>query len=95
LAFLFGPFPTVNRLGTLCAFSNEFILPPDMMSLYRGIVFLASIFLLFNAQVSADAVSDLQDKGRAAWNAQLAKSKTCTAANLKVRKEWYVMLNWF
>jgi predicted RNA-binding Zn-ribbon protein involved in translation (DUF1610 family) len=61
-----------------------------MISLYRGIVFLASLFLLFGAQVSADAVSDLQDKGRAAWNAQLAKSKTCTAANLKVRKEWYV-----
>lgn len=59
-----------------------------MMSLYRGIVFLVSIVLLLGVQVSADAVSDLQDKGRAAWNAQLAKSKTCTAANLKVRKEW-------
>ncbi|KAE9372312.1 Di-copper centre-containing protein [Stipitochalara longipes BDJ] len=58
------------------------------MSLYRGVVFLASIFLLFSVQVSADAVSDLQDKGRAAINAELAKSKTCTAANLKVRKEW-------
>jgi tyrosinase len=59
-----------------------------MMSLYRAIVFLASIFLLFGGQVSADAVSDLQDKARAAWNAQLAKSKTCTAANLKVHREW-------
>jgi hypothetical protein len=74
----------------VCLRVQAFILPPDMISLYRGIVFLASLFLLFSAQVSADAVSHLQDKGRAAWNAQLAKSKTCTAANLKVRKEWYV-----
>ena len=86
------PFPIINRRGISCVYSYEFlILPTDMMSLYRGILFLASIFLLFSAQVSADAVSDLQDKGRTAWNAQLAKSKTCTAANLKVRKEWYVI----
>lgn len=72
----------------VCLRVQAFILPPDMISLYRRIVLLASLFLLFSAQVSADAVSALQHKGRAAWNAQLAKSKTCTAANLKVRKEW-------
>jgi tyrosinase len=60
-----------------------------MMSLYRGILFLASLLLLFSGHASADPVSDLQNSGRAALNAQLAKSKTCTAANLKVRKEWY------
>jgi hypothetical protein len=76
----------------VCLLVRVLILPPDMMSLYRGIVFLASIFLLFGAHVSADAVSDLQDKGRAAINAELAKSKTCTAAKLKVRKEWYVKI---
>ncbi len=82
-------FPSPTVLGPRVAYSYEFlILPPGMMSLYRGIVFLISVFLLFSGQVSADAVSDLQDKGRAAVNAQLAKSKTCTAANLKVRKEW-------
>jgi tyrosinase len=60
-----------------------------MMSLYRGIVFLATFLLLFSVQVSAaDPVLDLQKKGRPAWDAQLAKSKACTAANLKVRKEW-------
>ena len=90
--FLFGHFPSSTVVGSRVLTRTSFlILPPDMMSLYRGIVFLASVFLLFSAHVSADAVSDLQDKGRAAIDAQLAKSKTCTAANLKVRKEWYVI----
>jgi hypothetical protein len=82
--------PTVSW-DLVCLLVRVFILPPDIMALYRGIVFLATLFLFLSAQVSADAVGDLQDKGRAAWNAQLAKSKTCTAANLKVRKEWYVV----
>ncbi|PQE10681.1 hypothetical protein CJF30_00010660 [Rutstroemia sp. NJR-2017a BBW] len=36
----------------------------------------------------ADAVGDLQTKGRAALDAQLAKSTTCTSGKLMVRKEW-------
>ncbi|KAK4185776.1 hypothetical protein QBC35DRAFT_555821 [Podospora australis] len=43
---------------------------------------------LLTGLVSGDAVKDLQDKGRAALDAQLAKSKTCTKANLQVRREW-------
>ncbi|KAF2112630.1 hypothetical protein BDV96DRAFT_648882 [Lophiotrema nucula] len=37
---------------------------------------------------AADAVSDLQTKGRAAVDAQIAKSTTCTKDKLQVRKEW-------
>lgn len=48
------------------------------------------VALLFAAQAAADAVGDLQTKGRAAVDAQLAKSKTCTKEKLQVRKEWYV-----
>ena len=58
------------------------------LSLGRRLCLLSSCLLLFSGLVSADSLSDLQTKGRAAINAQLAKSTTCTAANLKVRHEW-------
>jgi tyrosinase len=51
---------------------------------------LGLIVLFFSAQASADAVGDLQTKGRAQWDGQLAKSITCTKAKLRVRKEWHV-----
>ena len=58
-------------------------------TLLRGLCLLMSYFYLFVGDVVADAVSTLQNNGRAALNAQLAKSTTCTAATLQVRKEWY------
>ncbi|KAH6628199.1 hypothetical protein F5144DRAFT_493509 [Chaetomium tenue] len=45
-------------------------------------------WLLLAGLVSGDAVLDLQNKGRPNIDAQLAKSKTCTKENLKVRREW-------
>ncbi|KAG9230340.1 hypothetical protein BJ875DRAFT_158608 [Amylocarpus encephaloides] len=58
-----------------------------MLSLYKGIGLLAWTLSLFEG-VNADALGDLQTKGRPAISAQLAKSTTCTAAKLQVRKEW-------
>ncbi|RDL35494.1 Di-copper centre-containing [Venustampulla echinocandica] len=58
-----------------------------MPSLYKGLCLLTSVLCL-TGEASADAVTDLQTKGRTAINAQLAKSTTCNAANLMVRKEW-------
>jgi len=49
---------------------------------------LAVPWLLLAGLVSGDAVLDLQNKGRPNIDAQLAKSTTCTKANLKVRREW-------
>jgi tyrosinase len=57
--------------------------------LHAKMYLLAPVVLFFAAQATADAVSDLQDKGRAAINAQLAKSTTCTKDKLLVRQEWY------
>jgi len=54
----------------------------------RGLYALVVSASLLLALCSADAVSDLQTKGRAAFDAQLAKSKTCTKDKLQVRKEW-------
>jgi tyrosinase len=56
-------------------------------------LFLSTIQLLILTFIqiqttSADAVGDLQTKGRAALDAQLAKSTTCTSGKLMVRKEW-------
>jgi tyrosinase len=59
-----------------------------MLSIYKGICLLTSVLCLFG-EASADALGDLQTKGRTAINTQLAKSTTCTAAKLQVRKEWY------
>jgi hypothetical protein len=39
--------------------------------------------------VAADAVSDLEAKGRPALDAAMAKSKTCSKDKLQVRREWY------
>ena len=63
-----------------------------MPSLLKGLCLLASVLTIFTGEVNADALGDLQTKGRPAINTQLAKSKTCTAANLVVRKEWYVIV---
>ncbi|KAK4039370.1 hypothetical protein C8A01DRAFT_47161 [Parachaetomium inaequale] len=49
---------------------------------------LAVPWLLLAGLVSGDAVLDLQTKGRPSIDAQIAKSTTCTKANLKVRREW-------
>lgn len=57
-------------------------------SLRRFRSLLLPLVLLFSL-VSADAVSDLQAKGRPAVDAQIAKSSTCTEDKLQVRREWY------
>ncbi|KAL2169412.1 hypothetical protein VTG60DRAFT_6041 [Thermothelomyces hinnuleus] len=49
---------------------------------------LAVPWLLLPGLVSGDAVLDLQEKGRPAIDAQLAKSTTCTKEKLQVRREW-------
>ncbi|KNG48215.1 Di-copper centre-containing protein [Stemphylium lycopersici] len=46
----------------------------------------ASLSLL-NVLVAADAVSDLQTKGRAAIDASIAKSSTCTKDQIRIRRE--------
>ncbi|KAH7125506.1 hypothetical protein B0J11DRAFT_308009 [Dendryphion nanum] len=54
----------------------------------RGLYALLVSLSLLSALCAADAVSDLQTKGRPALDAQLAKSKTCTKDKLQVRREW-------
>jgi len=49
---------------------------------------IAVPWLLLMSLVNGDAVSDLQNKGRTAIDAALAKSKTCTKEKLQVRREW-------
>ncbi|KAL2134581.1 hypothetical protein VTI74DRAFT_11403 [Chaetomium olivicolor] len=49
---------------------------------------LAVPWLLFLSLVSADAVLNLQIKGRPNLDALIAKSATCTKNKLKVRREW-------
>jgi tyrosinase len=61
---------------------------PSGSFLRAAVTVLGSLLLLFTAQSSADLVSDLQNKGRPAIDAQLAKSTTCTKDKLTVRKEW-------
>lgn len=55
-----------------------------------SLALLAVPWLLLMSLVSGDAVKDLQDKGRPAVDAQIAKSKTCTKQTLQVRREWWV-----
>ena len=57
------------------------------ITLRRLYALLVSVSI-FSALCAADAVGDLQTKGRAAVDAQIAKSTTCTKAKLQVRKEW-------
>lgn len=57
-------------------------------SLRKLLSLLVTVSLL-STLCAADAVSDLQTKGRTQVNAQLAKSTTCTKDKLQVRKEWY------
>jgi len=58
------------------------------MARFSIFALLAVPWLLLTGMVAGDAVQDLEKKGRPNIDAQLAKSKTCTKANLKVRKEW-------
>lgn len=57
-------------------------------NLLRGLCLLFSFLCLGVRIVSGDAVSTLQANGRAALNAQLATSTTCSSSQLAVRKEW-------
>jgi len=57
----------------------------------RGLLALLASLTVLTTLAAADAVSDLQTKGRPNVNAQLAKSKNCTSAKALVRKEWYVV----
>ncbi|CAG8972084.1 hypothetical protein HYALB_00004950 [Hymenoscyphus albidus] len=59
-----------------------------MPSVFKCLYLVVFLLSISTREVGGDAVSDLQTKGRTQINAQLAKSKTCTAANLQVRKEW-------
>jgi tyrosinase len=52
---------------------------------------LAVPWLLLAPLVTGDAVLDLQNKGRPAIDARIAKSATCTKEKLRVRREWYVI----
>lgn len=53
---------------------------------------LLALLSLLHALCAADAVRDLQTKGRAAIDAALALSPTCTNATLRIRKEWFAYL---
>ncbi|KAF2653232.1 Di-copper centre-containing protein [Lophiostoma macrostomum CBS 122681] len=54
----------------------------------RGLLALLVTLSLWTTICAADAVTDLQTKGRAQVDAQLAKSTTCTKDKLQVRREW-------
>ena len=56
----------------------------------RGLYALLVSASFLSVLCAADAVSDLQTKGRAAVDAVVAKSTTCTKDKLQVRKEWLV-----
>lgn len=56
----------------------------------RALFALLASASLLSVLCAADAVGDLQTKGRAAVDAAIAKSTTCTKDKLRVRKEWYV-----
>lgn len=57
-------------------------------STLRGLYVLLISLSLLTTLCAADAVSDLQKKGRAAVDAAVAKSTTCTKDKLQIRKEW-------
>jgi len=54
----------------------------------KGLYTLLVSASFLSALCAADAVGDLQKKGRAAVDTQITKSKTCTKDKLQVRKEW-------
>lgn len=56
----------------------------------KGLCALLISLSYLSASAAADAVGDLQTKGRTAVDAAIAKSTTCTKSQVKVRKEWYV-----
>ncbi|KAI0147191.1 Di-copper centre-containing protein [Xylariaceae sp. FL1272] len=58
-----------------------------MPSITKFVCLCANILLLATFAYT-DATSDLWDKGKAALDAQLAKSTTCTNDTLQVRREW-------
>lgn len=62
-------------------------------STLRGLYALLIVLSLLSVFVVADAVGDLQTKGRAAVDAAIAKSTICTKNKVKVRKEWCVLPN--
>lgn len=55
-----------------------------------SLTLLSVQFMLLVSLVAGDAVHDLWAKGLSALDTQLDKSPTCTRANLRVRKDWYV-----
>jgi hypothetical protein len=56
----------------------------SLRALYALLAFLS----LLNVLCAADAVGDLQTNGRAAIDAAIAKSTTCTKDKVRVRREW-------
>jgi tyrosinase len=63
------------------------------MARFSAFALLAVPWLLLAGLVSGDAVKDLQDKGRPALEAALARATNgCTKDKLQVRREWYVCL---
>jgi hypothetical protein len=75
--------PKVFTLSTAPSPSRQTSSTSIMVQLLQAIALLALAGSSFG-----DAVVDLQNKGRPAIDALLAKSKTCTKENLMVRKEW-------
>ncbi|KAK3214119.1 hypothetical protein GRF29_28g2082966 [Pseudopithomyces chartarum] len=57
-------------------------------STLRGLYTLLVTLSLLSAFCAADAVGDLQTKGRPSIDAALSSSTTCTKSNVKVRREW-------
>lgn len=54
----------------------------------KGLLALLASLTLLTTLCAADAVTDLQTKGRPSIDAQLAKAKNCTKDKVLVRKEW-------
>jgi hypothetical protein len=72
-------------------YSQGSSLSPSIMaggSTLRGLYTLLVTLSLLSAFCAADAVGDLQTKGRPSIDAALASSTTCTKSNVKVRREW-------
>lgn len=59
-------------------------------STWKGLYTLFVALSLLSTLCAADAVNDLQTKGRPNIDAAIASSTTCTKDKVKVRKEWYV-----
>ncbi|USP77635.1 uncharacterized protein yc1106_04909 [Curvularia clavata] len=55
---------------------------------FRAVYALFPLLSFLHVLVSADAINDLEAKGRPALYAALANSTTCTKEKLQVRREW-------